>query len=387
MLLWLPACTHSRPYFVEPQHVPADTIEVAHRLILIGDTGYSEDPGAAPLRALTLRAGEAPGRTAIAFLGDLIYEDGLPPVASPARARAERRIEAQIEAVRRSGATGIFIPGNHDWDDARAGGWARVLELEAYLDQASAGGARVSLQPRGGCPGPVAVSSHAGVELIVLDTQWWLHRYAKPRPGDNPTGCLHLDRAAVTAALAEALASARRRGAVSLVLAHHPLRSSGVHAGFSDWKMHVFPFTPLYRHAYVPLPVLGSIMPVLRAVRSPLSQDMSHPTYREMIAALGGALGEAARRGAAPLAYAAGHDHHLEVLRGDNAHYHLISGHGSAGHSTPVSHGTATLFAHEGGRPGFMQIDFHEEGRARLAVIEADSKAAEGIETYSRWLR
>jgi hypothetical protein len=388
LLLSVSACNHSTPYSTEPRSVPGVAPEaIALRLILIGDTGRSETSSAAPLPALSAHAGEIADRTTVAFLGDLIYEYGLPPASALGRKEAEQRIDVQIEAVRRSAAGGIFVPGNHDWDSSRTEGWAHVLELQKYLDAAAAAGARVTQQPRGGCPGPAAVPLTANVDLIILDTQWWLHGYAKPAIEQNQTGCTHVDRAGVRAALQAALLAAHAAGHRAVVLAHHPLKSSGVHAGFSDWKMHVFPFTAWNPDAYIPLPFLGSISPVLRALRSPLVQDMTNPIYKSMIASVGGALDYAAKAGAAPLLYAAGHDHHLEVMKSDDARYHLISGYGSATYGTVVTHGENTLFAHSGPQqPGFMQLDFLADGRVRLAVIEALAAAQQGTEVYSRWL-
>lgn len=389
LLLALAACSHSNPYYTEPRAVPAAAAEeVARRVLLVGDTGHADGVSAPPLDALSAHASEIPERTTVAFLGDLIYEYGLPAVGAPGRMQAERRIGVQVEVMRRSGAEGIFVPGNHDWDSSRAGGWAHVLELQTYLDAAATTGARVSVQPRGGCPGPVTPPLSAGVRLIVLDTQWWLHGYDKPSVDANPTGCVHVDRAGVRAALAAELLTAHTEGDRAIVLAHHPLKSSGVHSGFSDWKMHVFPFTALNPDIYVPLPLLGSITPLLRALRSPLLQDMTNPQYRDMIAAIDGVLDDAARQGAAPLIYAAGHDHHLEVLESDGARYHLISGYGSDAHGTAVTHSDDTLFAHSGPRqPGFMQLDFLGDRRVRLAVIETAPGADQGIEVYSRWLQ
>ena len=72
--------------------------------------------------------------------------------------------------------------------------------------------------------------------------------------------------------------------------------------------------------------------------------------------ALSGAMAEAARSGAGPLLYAAGHDHSLQFFRGDRAvPYTLVSGFGSKAKSSEVRHDRTTLFAHANpANPGFM---------------------------------
>jgi hypothetical protein len=385
--LLVPGCNQSTPHYDEPRFVAAAPEGVSHRLLLIGDTGHAEHSSDPPWPALIERAAEMPQQTTIAVLGDLIYEHGLPAAASEERGRAEIRIAAQVDAIRRSGANSLFVPGNHDWDSSGPEGWERVRALEAYLRATQAKGARVSLQPTGGCPGPIAITPAAGLlRLIVLDTEWWLHAYAKPSREANPTACACTTETETASALEAALIAARAAGDHAVILAHHPLKGNGVHAGFSDWKMHVFPFTALSPDIYVPLPLLGSIMPILRVMRSPLLQDMTNPAYRNMIGAIEGAITSASRQGAAPLAYAAGHDHHLEVQKDDTFGYHLISGHGSNGHNTVVSYSDSTLFSHSSRwQPGFMQIDFYADRGARLAVVESTGPDS-GIEMYSRWM-
>lgn len=385
--LLLSSCNQSTPYYREPQFAAADPDGIAHRLLLIGDTGHAEQFSDPPLEVLTARAAEMPEQTTIAFLGDLVYEHGLPAAPSDERVRAEIRIAAQVNAVRRSGAVGLFVPGNHDWANSGSDGWTRILALEGYLRAAAAGGARVALQPTGGCPGPITVSPAAGVRFVLLDTQWWLHTFDKPGEGSIGTGCAHTTEPATSGALEAALVAAHGAGERAIVLAHHPLKGSGVHAGFSDWKMHVFPFTALSPELYVPLPLLGSVMPIMRALRSPLLQDMTNPSYRDMIAAVEGSITAAARQGAAPLAYAAGHDHHLEVQKDGELGYHLISGHGSNGYNTAVSYSDDTLFSHSNRwQPGFMQLDFYDDGRTRLAVIESNPDTDAAGEVYSHWM-
>ena len=226
------------------------------------------------------------------------------------------------------------------------------------------------------------------VDLIVLDTQWWLHRHQKPRPGDNPTGCANTLESEVESALEGLLERAARNGRRAVVAAHHPLASRGPHAGFASATTHLFPLTELHGYIpfvleWIPVPVLGTIAAWSRACCSPSDQDFSAEATQRMRSALERAMKAAAALGAAPLVYAAGHDHSLQVFEGDGTvGYMLVSGLGSPGKGTRVTSSERTLFAHSRrGLTGFMQIDFLKDEGVRLSVIEADARdgQVEGI--------
>jgi hypothetical protein len=407
---WVAGCTHMTPYAVSVPSMPSPDVDtVDHRILLIGDTGAPDPAGEPALAVLSARVAEVPERTTVVFLGDVVYETGM-PAPSPiegtpvekildqallnmyeSRHEAERRVKDQIKAVDFPGTRAVVIPGNHDWDQFGVGGWKSVRELGTYLERArSLTRAQLDFLPGGGCPGPVSVDVGARGRVIVLDTQWWLEVGAKPAPNDNPTGCTHTTEDAVTVALVRELRSAHDAGRVAIVVGHHPLRSRGPHGGYVDPLVHLFPMLMLGSYVpffvrWFPLPVLGTIGATIRGYRSPSPQDVSGPGNRHMRRALAAAMGEAAATGAAPLVYAAGHDHSLQIFRGDRAvPYTLVSGFGSKAKASEVRHDGATLFAHANpSQPGFMQLDLLRDGRARLSVIEWAAETPQGAEVYS----
>ena len=375
-------CSHTTPYAASPGVVegpPADG-GIRHRIVLFGDGGApSIDAtlpdgelyrGDATLTSLYRWASQAPRRTTVIFLGDNIYGDGLPENTDAGYEEAENRLQAQLDVIQASGARAIFIPGNHDWADGKKGGWAAVLRQEAYVNRALGGG---SFLPGGGHPGPAKVDRD-GLRIIVLDSQWWLHR-----DDDKPAGT-EGETARISERLRGLLQERGRREAI--VVAHHPLESHGSHGGFFDWRDHLFPFAkvPLPLIGRVPLPILGSLYPLGRwhLVRS--NQDLSGPRNRVMVREVKEALSGEHR----PLIHAAGHDHNLQVLHGVAwAEYALVSGSGSK--TSKVGRGAGTLFAHE--HPGFMAVDFMEDGTVLLRVVEPGGRKTVGRVVYSRWLR
>ncbi|MGH7530280.1 MAG: metallophosphoesterase, partial [Gemmatimonadales bacterium] len=339
---------------------------------LVGDAG---EPAAPPAREPVLAALEAAAVAApnpiVVFLGDNIYPRGMPDTAAPERAEAERRLGEQLRVTRASGARGIFVPGNHDWDKHGRDGWAAIRRAEAFI---AAAGAGAVLLPGEGCPGPAVVDLGATVRLVALDTQWWLHDGPKPQhpasscPADAPDE--------VVAALASALRDSA--GRLVVVVGHHPLRTGGPHGGYFSWDAHIFPLRAVKPWLWIPLPLIGSIYPIARA-NGISSQDASSAAYGRMRAALG--RGFAA---APPLVYAAGHEHALQVIGGSAARYLLVSGGGTFGHTSAITALDSTRFARRAS--GFMRIDVLRDRRARLAVTVVDA-AGNRTEAFSLWLR
>lgn len=388
-------CSHTSPYAAVPWSAEERVAEErADRVLLFGDGGapFIEEAlpdeklyeGDAALTALHAWASRIPGRTTIVFLGDNIYEDGLPEEAGSGYEESRRRLQAQTSVVEASGARGLFIPGNHDWADGRRGGWDAVLRQEKYVDSALGAG---SFLPRGGHPGPEHVDMDL-VRIVALDTQWWLH------PRDDRPMALKAEDGEAPGSPKEAEVLEQRRiigklrgcldgnGREVIVAGHHPVATHGPHGGFFDWRYHLFPFTEMQLPVMgrIPLPVIGSIYPLGRWYLLKRNQDLSGSRYKVLVEALTEALSGKDR----PLIYAAGHEHSLQVLRGgEAADYLLVSGSGSK--TSNVSHGVRTLFAHE--HSGFMAVDFLEDGGVLLRVIEPTEQEPAGEVVFTKWLR
>lgn len=337
---------------------PAPSAAVESRVFLIGDAGNPDPRGEPVLAALEAGLSEAPDRSLAVFLGDNIYPSGLPAPSEPGRKEAERRIDAQVDSVLHAGAQGLFIPGNHDWDRHRRSGWARLgFQEQAVLAR---GAPSISFLPSGGCPGPVVRDVGGFLRLVALDSQWWLQDGPKPEGDSSP--CEARSEAQVVELLGRVLAEAGDRKVI--VLAHHPLVSGGTHGGHFGLRDHLFPLRAVKGWLWLPLPVIGSAYPLLRQGGA-FSQDVTSSKYQHMLQALEGAL--------APhpaFAWAAGHDHGLQVLDGTNARWLLVSGAGIRGHTREPARLETTRY--RSGAAGFMRIDVDGGGHARLAVVEVD---------------
>ena len=376
------ACTSAlEPATLAPAPLPPkDSIEIA--IFLIGDAGSEAYDGEPVLHELALQSDSLrPVRQFVVFLGDNVYPRGIPPQGHPAREDAERRLAAQVLAIRKGSAQGLLVPGNHDWDRQGRDGWNAIRRQDTLVRQF--GGPDVRLAPSGGCPGPDVVDLGTHVRLIALDTEWWLHNDVKPYGDASP--CPTKTYEEVEDSLAGALRDKGKRHAV--VLTHHPLRSGGIHGGSFTLGDHIFPLRNFKRWMWIPLPFIGSLYPFARQMGIS-NQDAFGGKYRQMRSAL-----ERAFRENPPLVVASGHDHDLQVIRGGRsgitwAAYQLVSGAGILGHASVVRDIEGSLFKREAA--GFMRLDVTRDGRVRLSVTtvvpEGERPEGESAEVYSLWL-
>ena len=149
------ACTPALEPAVAPAPVaPKDSIEVS--IFLIGDAGgdaYDREP---VLQELALQSDSLrPVRQFVVFLGDNVYPRGIPPAGHPSRDDAERRLAAQVLAIRKGSAQGLLVPGNHDWDRQGRDGWNAIRRQDSLVRKY--GGRDARFAPSGGCPGPEVV--------------------------------------------------------------------------------------------------------------------------------------------------------------------------------------------------------------------------------------
>jgi hypothetical protein len=360
---------------------PSDVEAVVY---LIGDAGAAtrDLPVIRQLkREVAERAGAA--EVVVAFLGDNVYEDGLHEPTHPLYAQDTTYLEAQIDVVRGTNARAVFVPGNHDWGHDGERGLAQLRRQQAYLRAAAAPGLGVTFAPPAGCPGPASLPVGRSVLLVAIDTDVWLR-------DDTPAAdCRSPSREAAVDALRAALAENRsgdRRHVV--VLAHHPMKTYGPHGGYFSLKDQFFPATSLWAPLYIPIPF---VYPILR--NSGVSaQDLSHPRNQRMREALAAVFREFPEQ---PLAFAAGHEHALQVFRGEDVGvpYVLVSGAGSR--LTPVGRDDALFAAgKQQGELGYMRIEFLPDGRVLLSVLTDGTRSCPGpdgcpsrpVVRYWRWL-
>ncbi|MEO6591339.1 MAG: metallophosphoesterase [Gemmatimonadaceae bacterium] len=337
----LMACNKRPPL----EHLVPSDIETT--VFLIGDAG-EQDPRnpSVVLDSLFAQASVAPDRSVIVYLGDNVYPDGIPEEGRAQYADARRRLSAEVNAVPR-GARGIFVPGNHDWAGETAFGLYSI-RLQGRMITNLAKGNNVQMLPENGCPGPVVVDA-GRLRLIALDTQWWLHDFIVR---DSLSNCINTI-GEVTGALRQDVEQVAD-GRIVVVAGHHPLMTGGQHGGYCG-------LSGFFRRL------------------SSLSQDILGGQNRTMRDSLASAF-----KKKKPLVYASGHDHNLQLMRGPEAQYLLVSGAGSSDKTECAVYLRESYYTSQH-RAGFMRLDIMKGKGALLTSFEFLGSGARGY-PFSRWL-
>lgn len=289
----------------------ADSVKT--RILLIGDAGALIKGQASVLQSIKKNR-ILDQKTVVLFLGDNLYDAGLPHETYNRYSEIKAALDSQINLVKGSPAKAYMIPGNHDWENGGSRGYETVVRQQLYVDQY--GDNKIEFYPKGGCPGPVEVAIGDDVVLVMMDSQWWIHSNDKP---GIESDCDYKTEDEVISELEDILN--RNYKKLVLLATHHPFKSNGPHGGYFTWKQHLFPFTELREKLYIPLPVIGSAYPIARSVFG-TPQDIKHPSYSNMINRIMTAV-----RTHPHVIMVAGHEHALQLLK-DSSYSYIISGSG-----------------------------------------------------------
>ena len=325
------------------------------RIILIGDGGELAS-GRQPVIWGIRNTIPFDKKTTIIFLGDNLYQYGLPDESVVGYTIRKAPLDSQIVIANGTDAKVYFIPGNHDWNNGDPGGWEGIQREQAYID--NFGSKNVEFFPKDGCPGPVEINITPDITLIVLDSEWWVFPYDKP---GIESDCPYKTKTEVLTQLDDILSRNSKKLVIFAV--HHTFRSYGIHGGNFTIKQHIFPLTDINPKLYVPLPVIGSIYPITRGIFG-TTEDMSHPLYQGMIADI-----EKVIKGHQNVIYAAGHEHTLQLIK-DSGYYYIVSG--AASKSTRVSKGKNSLFASD--KKGFAILDVSKNKNVSTTFYSVDSE-------------
>jgi hypothetical protein len=205
--------------------------ESAEAVFLVGDAGAMTQ-GIANALERAIRGTAIP--PALIYLGDNIYPLGVPAsVDTPDWRLAHANLMRQIEPFRGLTSHILFTPGNHDWENHSAEGW-NAMKRETALIEATLGSGR--LAPANGCPGPTKIQLFPDLQLIALDSSWWLHDHAKPVRSED--GCDVFSENGVVSAL-DVMLTDSPAGVESVVILHHPLLAAN-----SDQAHTKCPYSP-----------------------------------------------------------------------------------------------------------------------------------------------
>lgn len=354
--LLLSGCATYAPKYADLQSTP-DTFDnrallqkrIHKTFYLIGDAGGDKDGGSTyALDAFKklIDTADTKGDYAI-FLGDNIYDAGLPKKDHPERAEAERILDAQVATVQNFKGKTLFIPGNHDW---YAGGVEGVKRQEKYIEKALDD--KEAFQPENGCPIEMKSISDS-VELMIIDTQWYLENW-----DDNPTINDNCNIRTRDGLFLEIENEFKKNNEKTIVVAmHHPMYTNGIHGGKYGLRKQLFP-----TQGNVPLPILASLITQVRSQGGVSIQDRYNKRYNELMKRI-----SVLARDTDKVIFASGHEHTLQYIE-HNGIKQIVSGSGAKNSAAAL--GEDGLFSYGG--QGFAVLDIYEDQSSAVRYYAAN---------------
>ncbi|MCE7064214.1 metallophosphoesterase [Dyadobacter sp. CY326] len=333
---------------------PSPDLVLKHTMYLIGDAGNDSPESRAPvLEYLKTKLETESKNSSAIFLGDNIYEYGMPPAEdSSDRKVAEYRITSQLETLDKFKGRPVFLPGNHDWRGWGVKGLKRQEKfVDNYINEKRGVKNKEDYEdyflPLDGCSGPEAIELNDNVVIIVVDSQWWLTDW--DRDSKINDGCEIRNREQFRFVFENVVRKYRNKHVVFAM--HHPPYTYGPHGGRFTIKQHIFPLTELNPDLWIPLPGLGSISALFRATIGS-KQDMANKHYKDLRTAV---MAGAKKNG--KFIFASGHEHALQFIENDGQAF-IVSGSGSK--TSPISLGKGSQFA--SAKLGYSTLNFYEGG-------------------------
>lgn len=328
---------------------------VARRVIFIGDAGeinFQQEAILSLAAELVIK-----DRTKVLFLGDNVYPRGMGLPGSEEEAETAAILRSQYEPMRAKGAPVYFIPGNHDWDKSGREGLEKIRAQARFVAEQQ--DSLLKFIPTNGCPGPVEIPVSEELVLIAYDSEWWLFPHAKI---DRFSDCDCTTEEEVLDRLEELFY--KHQDKTILLVSHHPFQTYGVHGGYYSLKDHLFPFTNLKKNLYIPMPVVGSLYPLLRSTVFLNPEDMPHPAYRHLKRKVSEIF-----EGFPNLIYVAGHDHGLQFSK-DKGRYQIVSGSGAK--SSYIKNSKKLLYKNV--LQGFVTVDMLVDRSTRVTYYAYDEQ-------------
>ncbi|WP_134088052.1 BamA/TamA family outer membrane protein [Olivibacter sp. XZL3] len=310
---------------------------IRSRSIFIGDAGEVNASQSAVIAGAAEQVLKS--KTTVFFLGDNIYPRGM-SLSPSEKGESEEILKAQFSPFRTKQVPVYFLPGNHDWDRSGKKGLEKIRAQSHFLQ--ALGDPLLKMVPGNGCPDPVEINISDNLTVIAYDSEWWLFPFSK---SSRDTSCNCNSREDVIERLEGLLY--KNRDKTVLLASHHPFLSYGVHGGHFSWKDHLFPLTNLNKSLYLPLPLIGSLYPILRSTVFLHPEDISHPAYQRMMRDIKTTVDNSPN-----LLYMAGHEHGLQLLL-DESNLQIVSGGGAK--KSFIKDGKKALFA--ASKMGFVVVD------------------------------
>ncbi len=125
---------------------------ITQRIVFIGDAGQLNAQGLHPVVNAVKKLISLDKRTTVVYLGDNVYKNGLPDPETADYEKYKAILDSQLLIAEGKQAEVIMMPGNHDWQNGREGGYDAILRQQLYADFIISK-KNVKYFPKDGCPG------------------------------------------------------------------------------------------------------------------------------------------------------------------------------------------------------------------------------------------
>lgn len=314
--------------------------DIAHTFYLIGDAGNAPLNEKTPtLEAFENEIKNASKNSTVLFLGDNIYENGLPKKSNPEYKLAKHRLKIQTDAVKNFQGEAIFIPGNHDWYSGLSG----LKRQEEYVEKRLG---KDTFLPENGCPiDKIHISDD--IELIIIDSHWYMTSWDKhPTMNDECEIKTRTDFFNEFSSLIK-----KSRGKTTIVALHHPIYTNGPHGGEYSLGSHM-----------KPIPVLGTLKNLIRETSGITNTDLQNKRYNEFKQRFT-TIAQANEK----VIIVSGHEHSLQYIINDNLHQ-IISGSGSKVSPTRLKEDGIYTY----GTNGFAKLEIYKNGASKVSFFTTD---------------
>ncbi|MDR6923091.1 metallophosphoesterase [Chryseobacterium sp. 2987] len=306
------------------------------KVFLIGDAGNADEVQAQQtLSLLKNKLDSADSNSMLIFLGDNIYPNGMPQETDKDYTLAKQKLEDQLIITKNFKGKTLVIPGNHDWYNGLGGLKAQEDFVKNYFNDKKA------FLPKNSCPID-DINLSKDIKLIVIDSEWALANWDN-YPGVNK-GCTIKTREDFFTEFKDLVTKNQDKRII--VALHHPIISSGTHAGFNSAKSHLFPLK-----SKIPVPGVASLINILRSSSGASPEDLNNQHYADLANRLKSIVQDKEN-----IIFVSGHDHNLQYHEDRNIRQ-IISGAGSK--TDPSTIAQKTDFSYGGS--GFAVLNIRKD--------------------------
>lgn len=343
------SCASHHPQYGHDAKPFRDTIvdnrKPDHRIYLIGDAGYANEPHSQSLlKVIENKLKKEDENTTLLYLGDNVYPLGMPPDKdNKYRKEAEESLDSQMALAKSFKGKTYFIPGNHDWYFGLKGLQEQDDYITDKLDDKKA------FIPGKGC-GIDDIELNDSITLIAVDSQWFIEDWDRyPTMNDD---CDIKTREAMLVELEDEINDNQNKLIVLAI--HHPMMTNGTHGGEFSAKKQLFPLK--YK---VPIPILGSLVNLARKASGYSTQDIQSRVYNDLKDRIKTLI-----QGRDNIIVVSGHDHNIQYINHDNIHQ-IISGAGSKVEAARAIYPNDFSY----GGTGYVILDFYKDGKAKASYF------------------